>query len=267
MRGGVMALLLGVTACGRTHSIPTDAGEEYGLTDPDGSVPPADAAPRLLPHADVVLSAMKVGIVYVGEEDAGGPPTNTTSAPILGSTYWLLLNEYGVGPGTIVGSTRAPISTLLRPSDMDDGGLVDMLVLQARVAEFIHGDVEAGTHGNPINGAEAYLFFLPNGVNVALARAGSYTYQTCIDADGYHSFDGLEPYAILPPCALGRSSYTTSHELAELATDPQPYMGWASDTDIAVNGGEVADLCSQQVDAGGLEVTRLWSNQSGGCVP
>jgi len=52
-----------------------------------------------------------------------------------------------------------------------------------------------------------------------------------------------------------------------MATDPQPFVGWASDVDVAVNGGEVADLCAEQVFTYGVWLTRLWSNQSGGCVP
>jgi hypothetical protein len=53
----------------------------------------------------------------------------------------------------------------------------------------------------------------------------------------------------------------------ELATDPQPYHGWASDIDIPVNGGEVADLCPQTTMQNGMLVTQLWSNQANGCIP
>jgi len=80
---------------------------------------------------------------------------------------------------------------------------------------------------------------------------------------------------VLPPCDDGRSLYTASHELTEMATDPQPYSGWASDLDIGINGGEVADLCANvpgtlgpgKVMQEGVIVTLLWSNKQSGCVP
>jgi hypothetical protein len=151
---------------------------------------------------------------------------------------------------------------------LDQNNLVDVLVLQARVAQSLHDDADAGTTSTiGIPSAQAYVFFLPDGVNVDLGQRGNYTYQTCIDAYGYHAYDGLEPYAVLPPCPEGRSSYAESHELAEMATDPHPYDGWASDVDIPANGGEVADLCTDQADAGGVTVTWLWSNQVNGCIP
>ena len=150
-----------------------------------------------------------------------------------------------------------------------------MLLLQSRIATAISGDPDAGTAPISLPGAQAYLFFLPDGLNVALGHRGTYTYQTCVDTFGYHGFDGVEPYTVLPPCDDGRSLYTASHELAEMATDPQPYSGWASDLDIGINGGEVADLCANfpgslgpgRVMQEGLIVTLLWSNKQNGCVP
>ena len=104
-------------------------------------------------------------------------------------------------------------------------------------------------------------------MNVALGHRGTYTYQTCVDTYGYHGFDGVEPYAVLPPCDDGRSLYTASHELSEMATDPQPYSGWASDPDIGINGGEVADLCEQKVMQEGVIVTRLGPTNKTGVSP
>jgi hypothetical protein len=221
----------------------------------------------LLPHAGVTLPAMQVGVVYLGDEDAGGAPSDdATISSLLGSSYWLQLSEYGIGKGALVGSTRIATPSFFQSGDLDPNDLVDVLVLQARVAQSLHGASDAGITAS-IPGAEAYVFFLPDGVNVNLGQRGNYTYQTCVDAFGYHAHDGIEPYTILPPCPEGRSSYAASHELAEMATDPHPYDGWASDVDVPVNGGEVADLCTQQADAGGLTLTWLWSNEVNGCIP
>jgi hypothetical protein len=267
----VIVVLSASPSCGAKEELSSnDAGDDrFGLVNPDVTVPVADAAPRLQPHAGITLPAMQVGVVYVGDEDAGGAPSDdATISSLLGSSYWLQLGEYGIGNGALVGSTRVASGAFFQSGDLDNNDLVDVLVLQARVAQSLHGDSDAGTTSTvSIPGAQAYVFFLPEGVNVDLGQRGNYTYQTCVDAFGYHAYDGVEPYAILPPCAEGRSSYAASHELAEMATDPHPYDGWASDLDIPVNGGEVADLCTQQVDAAGLTVTWLWSNQANGCIP
>ncbi len=274
LQGALVMTLLSasvtLTACGSDSIAPSDAGLDHmGSTNPDGKAPGADAAVRLLPHDNVVLSAMALGVVYIGAADAGGAPSEDTILNwLLGSPYWLYLDEYGIGNGSIAGSIRIPISSLLQPADIDVNGLVDALVLSARVAEAIHsGAADSSASAINIPGAQAYAIYLPDGVNVALGHRGSYTYQTCIDANGYHGYDGFEPYAILPPCDEGRSLYAAAHELAEVATDPQPYKGWASDTDIPMNGGEIADLCAAKVMQEGVIVTQLWSNQVNGCIP
>jgi len=259
------------TGCSDTPIDPPDADagpDRVGYTDPDAFVWPADAGPRLTPHDGVTLPNVQLGVIYVGDLDAGGMPGNDAILKwLLGSPYWGLLNEYGIGAGSVVGSVRVATSSLLGPGDVDaNSKLVELLVLDARVAALLHG-ADGGAPAVSIPGAEAYLLYLPDGVNVALGHRGSYTYQTCVDAYGFHAFDGLEPYAILPPCEEGRSLYAAAHELSEMATDPEPYHGWVSDVDLATNGGEVADLCSEKVMQEGVVVTRLWSNAQSRCVP
>jgi len=246
-----------------------DAGVDHlGSVDPDVRVPPPDASMRLMPHAGVTLPAMQVGIIYVGDvADGGAPSEDALLSFLLASQYWRLLGEYGIGAAAVVGSARIPTAALLQPGDLDENGLVTVLVLQQRIAEALNGDDDSGAGVVSIPGAEAYVVLLPDGVNVALGQRGTYIYQTCIDETGYHGYDGFEPYMVLPPCPDGRSSYAAAHELTEMATDPHPFQGWASDSDIPVNGGEVADLCPQQIVEEGVIVTRLWSNQAGGCVP
>lgn len=233
-------------------------------------VPPADAGARLQPHDHLVVGNIQLGVVYVEDVDAGGaPPTDPILQWLVASPYWSLLDEYDVYTGTLAGSVRVPTSVLLDPGDVDGvTGLVDVLLLDARIARMLHGDADAGTSAAvTLPGANAYLIYLPTGINVAIGHRGSYTYQTCIDADGYHAFDGQEPYVVLPPCDGGRTLYAASHELIELATDPTPYHGWASDIDIPINGGEVADLCPEQVMQEGVIVTRMWSNAQVRCIP
>jgi hypothetical protein len=267
-----VALCMSLLACGEAPAPPIDAGNDNVIiVNPDGNVPPKDAGPpRLLEHDGVILQAMQLGIVYVGDADAGAAPNEDVILKwLLGSPYWLNLEEYGITNGAFIGSMHLPTASLVQPGDIDGTtGLVDVITLQTRIAAAINGDPDAGTGATiSLPGAQAYLFFLPDGLNVALGHRGTYTYRTCVDTDGYHGFDGVEPYTVLPPCDDGRSLYTASHELTEMATDPQPYMGWASDVDIGISGGEVADLCEQKVMQEGVIVTRLWSNKQDGCVP
>jgi hypothetical protein len=258
--------------CSEAPAPPVDAGNDnVSILNPDGNVPPKDAGPpRMQKHDGVVLQSLQLGIVYVGDADAGAAPNEDVILKwLVGSPYWLNLEEYGLTNGAFVGSLHIPTSALIQAGDIDTTtGLVDIILLQMRIAAAIHGDADAGTQASvDLPGAQAYLFFLPDGLNVALGHRGSYIYQTCVDSDGYHGYDGFEPYAVLPPCDDGRSLYTASHELTEMATDPQPYLGWASDLDIGINGGEVADLCEEKVMQEGVFVTRLWSNKQNGCVP
>src|SRR5450755_194766 len=145
LRGALVTMLLALTACGSDPIAPSDAGLDHmGTTNPDGKAPGTDASARLLPHDNLVLSAMALGVVYIGDADAGGAPSEDTILHwLLGSPYWLYLDEYGIGNGTIAGSIRIPMSSLLKPADIDVNGLVDALVLSARVAEAIHsGDAD-----------------------------------------------------------------------------------------------------------------------------
>ena len=270
----IAAAIVGVCAglsasCDGQLTAVHDAGDDrVGFVDPDGSTPPPDASTRLTPHNNVTLAHVAVGVVYIGELDAGGAPVMTpTLTWLLGSSYWGLLSEYGIGSGSVVGAVRIATQAFFQPGDVDSNGLVDILVMESRIVQAIHGSTDGGVGLAGIAGAQSYVIFLPDDVNVATGHRGSYTYQTCIDSDGYHAYDTFEPYVVLPPCATGRSPYAASHEIAELATDPQPYRGWASDFDVPVNGGEVADLCAEQVMEEGVIVTRLWSNEQNGCVP
>jgi hypothetical protein len=262
-----------VLACACSSEPPqgtNDAGpDRMGIDNRDGAIPGPDASTRLAPHSGIKLPAIQLGIIYVGDVDAGGAPSDDPSISwLIGSPYWLLLSEYGIANGALVGVARVPQATFFHGGDVGSNGLVDVLVLEARIVQALHDDADASTTSTvSIPFAQAYLVYLPDGVNVALGHRGNYTYQTCIDANGYHGYDGFEPYTVLPPCPDGRTMYAAAHELMEMATDPQPYKGWASDSDIPMNGGEVADLCAQKVMQEGVIVTRLWSNQSGGCVP
>lgn len=111
------------------------------------------------------------------------------------------------------------------------------------------------------------MLIVPDGVNVTTPGANGETWTTCQETGGYHFWDQLEPYAVIPPCSFGRSAWAVSHELAEMATDPFPGSGWYSDADVEPAGGEIGDLCNFSVTVAGWSVTSLWSNKDGSCIP
>ncbi len=257
--------MLGLAGCGGEVAgpgeEPVDAGPDaYGVNARDAYAGAYDGGDRVTPHDGDVLSAMTLTVVYVGEASEGGAPSVDGLVDwMLGSAYWGHLTEYGVGPGTRAGSVRVPLGAL----DMEgkvSGGLIDSLDLNQSIHALLHTAA--------VPPAQAYLVFLPEGVNVSLGTRGTYTFRTCVDESGYHAFDGQEPYAVMPPCDKGRSSFAIAHELVEMATDPG-FHGWYSDADQPKNGGEIADFCilPAVVDVDAWTVSKLWSNQVSGCVP
>ena len=244
-----------------------DGGADaYGLMRPDGSgVSPRDAGPRMTSHDGRVLGAMTVSVIYVGDEALDGAPSFDGFIDwTFGSAYWGTLAQYGVGPGTRVASVRLPRATLLPDGSVDANGLIEQAALAERLTALLH----PSTGTSPVPPAESYVLFLPDGVNVILGQHGSYIWKTCWDADAFHSTASGEPYVLIPPCAAGRRTVALSHELSEMATDPETFQSWYSDADRYPSGGEVADLCEDTTaTVNGYEVARLWSESAGKCVP
>jgi hypothetical protein len=285
-----------------------DAGYYYAPPR-DGSASPVDAGDaadaggdasreRMQPHERVVLAAPRLLAIYVGDEgDGGAPSSDDMMTWLVASQYWTAMEQYGVGPGAMLPSVRVPASVFLPPGTVTDG-LVDPSALATRVVALLHPKQtaasapsllapaeDAGGDGGrsdagpgldagdtpAIPQADAYVFFLPDKVNVRIPQGSGPVLQTCVEVGGYHTHDGYEPYAVIPPCKMGRSAQTISHELAEMATDPVTGVfggsGWYSDAEVQNAGGEIGDLCNSAVSVEGWAVTRLWSNQDGACIP
>ena len=240
---------------------------------------------RMQPHERVVLGAPRLLAIYVGDEgDGGAPSSDEMMTWLVASQYWKTMEQYGVGAGAMLPSVRVPASVFL-PEGTVSGGLIDPSALATRVVALLHPSSslapadDAGADGGradggeapPIPQADAYVFFLPDKVNVRIPQGSGPVLQTCVEVGGYHTHDGYEPYAVIPPCKVGRSAQTISHELAEMATDPVTGVfggsGWYSDAEVQNAGGEIGDLCNSAVTVEGWAVTRLWSNQDGACVP
>ena len=275
---GAVALMLLACSGGGDSS---DAGADvvYGHHYPDAALFEAEAAVktpwnRLTKHDGTVLANAHYRAIYIGTEgvDSATSFDSYLEWLLTSQDYWgTWLPQYGVGYGTFDGFTRIDTATFFTPG-MIQNGFVNWIALDQRIAQIIHqvpsdagasdADPDASTSTLPtIPHADAYVFFLPDGVNVDLGNNES----TCAQAGGYHDFDGQEPYAIIPPC--GRYRLVVSHELTEMATDPIPGRGWYSDPDINSSGGEIGDLCNQLTSVDGQQVTMLWSNKDGDCEP
>lgn len=281
-------LCLGVFAASCGGSTQFDAGDGGAEGDipvshhdtgaPDALTEGLDArVDRMTPHDREILANMHLRVVYVGEEGVDGPPSvDDFMTWLVTSSYWGIMQEYGVNAGTFDGAVRIPTSAVFLPG-MVQNQLVDYDVLDARILEILHpspvdaGSGDASTDGGSVDAgplippSKAYLFMLPDNINVNLGGGE----QTCIQAGGYHSHDGKEPYAIIPPCKFGRSAMAISHELAEMVTDPLPQYGWFSEDvlDMKKGGGEIGDLCNVPIGVEGWTVTQLWSNKNGACIP
>jgi hypothetical protein len=289
MRRRALASILGlaIASCASCTSAstppPTDAGVDAGFgvstRDAAGDGASDGRIDRLVYHGGQTLSRMRLRIVYIGEEGVdAAPKVDDFATWLLTSSWWRLLREYGIEEGTLDPSVRVPYATMFPPDVVVDG-LVSSTAFDKRVLALLHppppdaGALDAGSTvdaGPLVPQSDGYLFMLPNGVNISLGEQGSRTFQTCIDSGGYHAHDGLDAYAVIPPCRTGRSAQTLSHEIAEIATNPTVQDGWFSDDEADRKlGVEIADVCNNPVPRGvdGWLVTQLWSNVEGRCVP
>jgi hypothetical protein len=254
------------------------AGNEHGYTFRaptvlgGGAVEPDE--PRLFAATSTVLRRIRVHIVYIGQrgEDAA-ESFDPFVARFLRSAHWRTLLEYGVDAGELIDSVYVSTSLFFAKGSIESGLIADASfeeLARAQMPRSIGKPLpRVGADARLVDQAEGYIFFLPAGVNVSMGRRGTYTYSTCLDALGYHRFNGREPYAVIGSCPKGRSAFVISHELAEMATDPIVGQGFFSARDLARSGGEVADLCREQgaFEVDGFGVARFWSNRRSACEP
>jgi len=256
------ALACACSAAPPATSAPSDAGTDakHKIDAGPRDAAPADVDPRydrMTSGGGAVLANMKLAIVYIGDDTDGAPSRDEYVTWLVGSGWWGIMNQYGVGTGSVVGSVRVPKADVFQPGDVDANGVTYYALVDARVDALVQ-PADGGPSAVPA--ADAYLVFLPWGVNVDIGGV------TCDMYYGYHSATlfGHVPYAIMPPCTGGHSGTSISHELAEMATDPFPESGWADHT---MTEGEIGDLCNAPAFWDGQLVTRLWSNEAGACVP
>ncbi len=267
------AALVVPSSCG-SHIVTSEFGPNngdertFGVGAEMSSSGPVDVREdRLVPHDGIFLSSMHFRVIYIGTPGTDQAPSADAFLSWIGpSSYWGIMSQYGVFAATYDGPIQIATSDMFPPG-MIQNGLVRFADFDARVLELVHG-AEGGAPVLPA--ADAYAFFLPDGVNIDSGLVGGQEQVTCVTSTAYHAHDGEEPYVVWPPCDDGRSTIAISHELSEMATDPVLKKGWASDdpSDIK-NGAEIADICYRAVlhPADSYDVAELWSNADGDCLP
>jgi hypothetical protein len=230
--------------------------------------PPGTFAQAISAGGSVVKAGKLVPIIYTADNQKQA--IIDFSAKIATSTYWGAISaEYGVGALT----AKTPIIlTETAPSTIDDQQIESWL--KSRFS------TDAARFGVP-DSSTLYAIYYPAGTTVT--QGGG---QSCESFGGYHFETNVNgtpiSYAVMPRCAafagLGGVDVTTfasSHEILEWATDPYPETSPAYmdvDRDHAVWSrvflGELGDLCTQLGDVSTrpadlpFTVQRTWSNAS-----
>jgi hypothetical protein len=207
-------------------------------------------------------------------------------AKMAGSSYWpTVAKEYGVGDLTIRPSVVSSVSSGAALVDTDIPGLLSQVFA-----------ADGAALGTPSRDT-IYLLLFPSSTTITAQGQ-----VMCGDSapSGYHTefvIAGVNvPVVVVPSCPnfAGDNSLTgvqaltptISHEIVETSTDPftttspayfdvdERHTIWS----VAINGGEVADLCENETpdlitpDDIGYPVQRIWSNDAvragtGPCVP
>jgi hypothetical protein len=280
-----------VVACTSTiiqrESAPPAPAEEAGAIDPpvtnpmpEAGMPETSTGPFVFKPApngtfaqavsfggSVVKTPKIVPIVFAA--DPSKKQVSDFVAKLATTTYWGKISaEYGVGaltakPAIVLSETAA--------TTIDDNQIGPWLA-----SKFSNDPAHFGTPDSNT----LYAIFYPDGTTIT-EQSGT----SCKDFGGYHfeTSAGSTPisYAVVPRCGsfgglsgFDVTSFSTSHEVLEWATDPFPQTSPAYmsvDDDHAVWGrvflGELGDLCTQMdvqtlpADLG-FTVQRTWSNAS-----
>ena len=226
---------------------------------------------------------------------------------ITDSTYFDLLSEYttnvtpigggtgtnqSIGRGSYGGEfTISPSVCNVTPCVVTDAQVQAEVLSQINAAHLPTPALDANGNVNTL-----YMIYFPPDVTIDLGSSVS-----CVQFCAYHgttsnTFNSKNlAYGVMPDfaapsgCSVGcgggnefqNITSVSSHEMAETVTDIDvgiatvfgPPLAWydanSNDQD---GGGEIGDICNAQQSAvttpnGTYTVQKLWSNQSGACVP
>ena len=225
------------------------------------------APPRLTYRGGPVLASPQVFLMFWGDAWRNEPQAtimgrlNDFFAFVLASPLMDQLAEYDVpgytiGHGTRTGAVVVPATLSSTAGDSD-------------VQQLVRKQIDSNPAIPRPTASSLYFVFLPPGVTAEMGGASS-----CVNFCGYHDNARDLNYAVMPyPDCDGCSGVlttfdsltaTSSHELCEAITDPQPSgtLGWYDDAN-----GEIGDICAWKTkELGGYTVQLEWSNKQGTCV-
>jgi hypothetical protein len=263
-------------ACASRASISQDGGPalDGGPGDAGGGdagfVPAANPPLPQVPYGGGPLLSQVAIVTVTWNGDPLADDLRAFDLWLPDSGYWRdSLGEYDIHPGARLGVLALDAGSPATLSDVEIQGLL----LAA---------VDGGQLPPPSPELLATVY-PPTGTLVSFTYAGN-LFHGCADFTGYHSFVPLAPdggdggylvYTVVPRCPaagfsdLDATSYASSHETAEAATDPFSTSGvappgWALPQGPSdPNGGELADLCAgnPRVVEGHL-VVALYSNRA-----
>lgn len=219
-----------------------------------------------------LLTAVEVSVLFWGAawQQTAQTPLIQRLNPffdfVLTSSLMDMLAQYSV-PGKAIGHGRRLGSSTVTNSEPGGG---TGQVSDSQIQQALRGWISGGTVSQP-NGNSLYFVYLPPNVTASDPQGDVSCNQMC----GYHWYvAGSNPeiyYAVMPfpGCSgcLGSLSTidaltsTSSHELCEAITDPQPWSGWNDNAN-----GEIGDICAWQTQVlGGFTIQKEWSNGSNVC--
>jgi hypothetical protein len=169
------------------------------------------------------------------------------------------LGEYSV-PGQKIGHGKLTGTTVI--SAGAPVGSVTDTAIRSRLTQWIKAQSVPPTTKNSL-----YFVYLEPGI-VSIMGGGKSCHSFC----GYHNNNGNVFYAVMPyptcdGCLGGLSVFdaltgTSSHELCESITDPEPGAGWYDNVN-----GEIGDICAWNFKTvAGYKVQLEWSNQKNKCL-
>ena len=236
------------------------------------AVQPIAAPAHLTYSSGPLLTAVQVTTIFWGaawqQPAQSGFVTqlNQFFDVVLTSSLLDLMAQYSV-PGKSIGhGSRIGTVTVTASEPGGGGSQVTDAQIQTALQSWIKSGAVAASNANTL-----YFVYLPPNVAVLDPQGGA----SCVELCGYHWYiAGTSPevyYAVMPfpgcnGCTgslsqLEALTSTSSHELCEAITDPQPWSGWNDNSN-----GEIGDICAWQTQVlGGYTVQLEWSNSQNMC--
>jgi hypothetical protein len=205
---------------------------------------------------------------------------NQFAQDLLNSNVMNVLSQYGVGSGNGSGSFGQASFAANVPNQLTD----------SNIQNIIQSSINSGLIPEPPanNTSQVFIIFLDENSEVNDPNLGVVMCEPSGDtAFGYHNgfttaagnpfyygvIPALDDACIQNSCGGGsgctlqlsqtqeqRRTQVTSHEFAEMVTDPNPPTGWYDQSDP--NSGECGDICNGESDTiSGSASSNLWTVQ------